>query len=145
MNYTIITVIESIYLFYMYFLFKTKYTLNTAILDKTVNKLGPFFVHKTEYNYNKVCDFGKFMAIVSIILAFVRLYYLDNPNIIIYTLGYGLVCLLLAFVMNMNAFIYLMPLVVTELIVIRSLYNDKTTKFNHNLLSRMLSKIYNMG
>lgn len=83
-----------------------------------------------KYNkiYDRQSDFGKFMAIVSIILGFVRLCYLDNHNIIIYTLGYGLVCLLLAFVMNMNAFIYLMPLVVTELIIIRSLYNDKTAK-----------------
>ena len=86
MNYTIITIIESIYLFYMYFLFKTKYNISTAILDKAVNKLGPFFAHKSQCYCNKVCGFGKVMAIISIILGFVRLNYLNNPNIIIYIL-----------------------------------------------------------
>ena len=85
MNYTIITIIESIYLFYMYFLFKTKYNISTAILDKAVNKLGPFFAHKSQCYCNKVCGFGKVMAIISIILGFVRLNYLNNPIIIIIT------------------------------------------------------------
>ena len=122
MNYTIITIIESIYLFYMYFLFKTKYNISTAILDKAVNKLGPFFAHKSQCYCNKVCGFGKVMAIISIILGFVRLNYLNNPNIIIYILGYGLSCVLLAFLLNMDAFIYLIPLIITEIIIILSLY-----------------------
>jgi hypothetical protein len=106
----------------MYFLFKTKYNISTAILDKAVNKLGPFFAHKSQCYCNKVCGFGKVMAIISIILGFVRLNYLNNPNIIIYILGYGLTCLLLAFLMNMDAFIYLIPLIITEIIIILSLY-----------------------
>jgi hypothetical protein len=128
MNYTIITILESIYLFYMYFLFKTKYNVSTAILDKAVNKLGPFFAHKTQCYCNKVCGFGKLLAIISIILGFVRLNYLNNPNIIMYILGYGLSCLLLAFLMNMDAFIYLIPLTITELIIILSLYNKEQIK-----------------
>jgi hypothetical protein len=128
MDYTIITIIESIYLFYMYFLFKTKYNISTAILDKAVNKLGPFFAHKTQCYCNKVCGFGKFMAIVSIILGFVRLNYLNNPNIIMYMLGYGLTCALLAFLLNMDAFIYLIPLIMTELIIILSLYKNNKDK-----------------
>ena len=132
MNYTIITILESIYLFYMYFLFKTKYNVSTAILDKAVNKLGPFFAHKTQCYCNKVCGFGKLMAIISIILGFVRLNYLNNPNIIMYILGYGLSCLLLAFLMNMDAFIYLIPLTITELIIILSLYNKEQIKKDQN-------------
>jgi len=127
MNYTIITIIESAYLFYMYFLFKTKYNISTAILDKAVNKLGPFFAHKSQCYCNKVCGFGKVMAIVSIILAFVRLDYLNNPDVILYTLGYGLTCLLLAFLMNTDAFIYLLPLLVTELIILWSLHKNNVT------------------
>ena len=125
MNYTIITIIESIYLFYMYFIFTTKYNLSIDIQDKATKKLGPFFAHKTDCNCNKVCDFGRLMAFISIILGFVRLNYLDNPNLFFYILGYGLSCLLLAFLMNMNAFIYLLPLVATELIILKSLYNNK--------------------
>ena len=125
MNYTIITIIESIYLFYMYFIFTTKFSLSFDFQDKTARKLGPFFAHKTDCNCNKVCDFGRFMAIVSIVLGFVRLNYLDKPYIIFYIFGYGILCLIIAFIMNMNAFIYLLPLVVTELIIILSLYNKK--------------------
>ena len=125
MNYTVITIVESLYLFFMYFLFKTKYSVGSAILDKEVNNLGPFFTHNTHCNCNKVCVFGKFMAFVSIILGFVRLNHLNNPNIIMYMLGYGLTCLLVAFLMNLNAFIYLLPLVVSELIIIFSLYKRR--------------------
>jgi len=112
----------------MYFLFKTKYNISSAILDKSVNELGFFFVHNSPCYCNKVCGFGKFMAIISIILAFVRLHYLDNPRTIAYSLVYGFTCLLIAFLMNMNAFIYLLPLVITELIIILSLYNKHPTK-----------------
>ena len=128
MNYTVITIVESLYLFFMYFLFTTKYSVGSAILDKEVNNLGPFFTHNTHCNCNKVCTFGKFMAIVSIILGFVRLNHLNNPNIIMYMLGYGLTCLLVAFLMNLNAFIYLLPLVVSELIIIISLYKRRKDK-----------------
>jgi hypothetical protein len=107
---------------------KTKYNISTAILDKAVNKLGPFFAHKTQCYCNKICGFGKVMAIISIILGFVRLNYLNNPNIIIYIFGYGLTCLLLAFLMNMDAFIYLIPLIITEIIIILSLYQKNKKK-----------------
>ena len=116
MNYLIITWVESIYLFYMYFLFKTKYNISTAVLDKAVNKLGPFFVHNSPCYCNKVCPFGKFIAIISILLGFLRLKY---------SLVYGFTCLLTAFLMNMNAFVYLIPLVITELIIIKSLYDKQ--------------------
>ena len=125
MNYLIITCVESIYLFYMYFLFKTKYNIGTAVLDKAVNKLGPFFVHNSPCYCNKVCPFGKFMAIISILLGFLRLKYLDNPRTVVYSLVYGFTCLLTAFLMNMNAFVYLIPLVITELIIIKSLHDKQ--------------------
>ena len=128
MNYTMITLLESIYLFYMYFIFETKYNISTALLDKAVNKLGPFFVHNSPHG-NKICDFGRVMAIISIFLGFVRLHYLDHPITLRYILGFDLSCLLTAFLMNMNAFIYLLPLVITELIIILSLYN----KHNKNV------------
>lgn len=125
MNYAIITLLEALYLFYMYFFFKTKYSLNTAILDKTVQLYGPFFLHNTGSYENKICLFGKFMAIIAIILAWLRLNHLQNPNVIIYTVSFDLVCLTLAFLMNTNAFIYLVPLVMTEIFVIQSLHKCK--------------------
>lgn len=125
MNYAIITLLEALYLFYMYFFFKTKYSLNTAILDKTVQSYGPFFVHNTGSYENKICLFGKFMAIIAIILAWLRLNHLQNPNVIIHTVSFDLVCLTLAFLMNTNAFIYLVPLVMTEIFVIQSLHKSK--------------------
>ena len=58
MNYTYITLFESLYLIYMYFFFKTKYNINTALLDKKIQNIGPFFVHNTGANENKICSFG---------------------------------------------------------------------------------------
>ena len=129
MNYLIITCMESIYLFYMYFLYKTDYNLSIAVLDKAVNKLGPFFVHNSSCYCNKICPFGKFMAMVSIVLGFIRLKYLDNPKTVQYSLVYGFTCLLMAFLMNMDAFVYLIPLVITELILIKSLYDKQRFKY----------------
>ena len=127
MNYTYITFFESLYLIYMYFFFKTKYNINTALLDKKIQKIGPFFVHNTGANENKICSFGKLMAIIAVILAWIRLRYLQNPNVVIYTILFNTTCVILAFLMNLNALIYIIPLMFTELYVIYTLM--KTNKY----------------
>lgn len=123
--YTIITLFASFYLFYVYFIFKTKYSLNTAMLDKSVQSYGPIFLHDTGSYENKICLFGKFMAIIAIILAWIRLNHLQNSKVILFTVSFDLLCLALAFLMNMNAFVYLVPLVITEIFIIQSLHKSK--------------------
>ena len=54
---TIITIFESVYLLYMYFIFKTTYSFSSAILDKQVQKMGSFFIHNTNRYEIKICLF----------------------------------------------------------------------------------------
>ena len=75
-----ITLIETTYLFYMYFLYKTNYSFNYAIFDKQIQSIGNFFVHDSKYYENKICMFGKYMAILAIILAWIRVYYIYQCN-----------------------------------------------------------------
>jgi hypothetical protein len=112
-----ITLCESIYLFYMFFLYKTKYSFNYAIFDRQVQSMGDFFIHN---NGNKICMFGKCMAILAIILAWIRVYYI-NKNFYKYTIIFDLICITLAFLMNMNSFIYIIPLIFTELYILREI------------------------
>ena len=116
-----ITLLESIYLFYMFFLFKTNYSFNYAIFDKDIQSVNPFFVHNTNKYENKICNFGKVMAIIAIILAWYRVYNINN-NIININIGFDIVCVILAGLMNMNALLYILPLVITEIYIIEIYY-----------------------
>jgi hypothetical protein len=120
MNKTITTtVIESIYLLYMYFFFKTTYIFNGASFEKETESLGQMFIHNTGEYENKVCMFGKIMAVLAVFLAIVRAYLLlANPTykntIITTTIGFNIFCLSMAYMMNLNAFVYVLPLILTE-------------------------------
>jgi len=120
MDLTEITLLESIYLFYMFFLFKTSYSFNYAIFDKDIQSVNSFFVHNNNKYENKICDFGKVMAIIAIILAWYRVNNINgySKNI---TIGFDIVCIILAGLMNMNALIYILPLVIGEIYVINKL------------------------
>ena len=48
-------IIESIYLFYMFFVFKTTYSFNLAICDKEIQELGTLFIHDSNIYENKIC------------------------------------------------------------------------------------------
>ena len=67
------------------------------------------------------------MAIIAVILAWIRLRYLQNPNVVIYTILFNTTCVILAFLMNLNALIYIIPLMFTELYVIYTMM--KTNKY----------------
>ena len=113
---TTITIFEVVYLFYMYFLFETSYNFNLAIFDKNIQDMGYFFVHNTSKYENKICGFGKLMAIIAIILAFIRLN--SNSNFIYENIRFDIICLILAVLMNLNAFIYIIPVLLCELYII---------------------------
>ena len=111
-------IIETIYLIYMFFLFKTKYSFNSAVFEKETENLGSLFVHNTNVYENKICVFGKFMAIVSIILAWFRFCLLKrkSENVLFISIQYYILCITLALLMNLNAFIYIIPLIIMEFI-----------------------------
>lgn len=121
------TVLESIYLFYMYFLFQTKYSFSSALFDANVQSLGSMFVHNTGVTENKVCMFGKFVALLAIGLAFLRVYALQNGyskrSLLILSLVFDIVCLVLAALLNCNAFLYVLPLIFVELYILGALKN----------------------
>jgi hypothetical protein len=118
MNLTFLTIFESLYLFYMYFIFKTNYSFNNAMFDKQFNSMGSYFVHDTGRFENKICLFGKFMAIFAIILAFIRLSSNNKPSLFYITLIFDIVCLLLASFMNLNALVYIIPIILCEIYII---------------------------
>ena len=123
-----ITLVESLYLLFMYFIYKTKYTYGQAPYDKETQRLGPMFVHDTGQYENKVCLFGKIMSLIAVMLAAARLYFIvyrdsssssssssNNTHILfITTLLFDTICIFLAYIMNFTAFIYLIPLLVPE-------------------------------
>ena len=123
-NPEIVTLIESLYLLFMYILFQTKYSVGQAYLEKDVQALGHFFVHDTGRYENKVCPFGKVMAVIAVALATIRLYFFNSKhkNTLFYTtLGFDLTCLSLAYVMNLNAFVYVLPIVFGEIYILNTL------------------------
>jgi hypothetical protein len=117
MQLLLITLFEIIYLFYMYFIFKTSYSFNLAIFNDQVNNLGSFFIHDTNIYQNKICIFGKYMAILAIILAAIRLYYNNSKTLFKYNLIFDLLCLVLATVMNLNALVYIIPIIFSEIYI----------------------------
>lgn len=118
MNSEQLFLLESLYLFYMFFIFKTTYSFNSAIYDEETQELGSLFIHNTNKYENKICMFGKIMAIVAIILAYIRL----SKNNTTFNIIFDVICVLLCFVMNLNALIYIIPLILVEIYII-SKYN----------------------
>ena len=116
---TVITFSEVVYLLYMYFIFKTSYTFSGASFEKQTEMLGQMFVHDTGHYENKICVFGKIMAIIAVILATFRanvlINYPTSKNVVIAaTIGFDLLCISLAYIMNLNALVYIIPLIFAE-------------------------------
>jgi hypothetical protein len=105
----------------MFFYFKTIYSFDFAIFDKEVQSINPFFIHDSGFYENKICGFGRLMAIIAIILAQVRIYNKDNKNIIPYIIGFDVFCIVLALLMNFNAVVYILPLIVSEIYLVKNI------------------------
>ena len=126
MNLILISYLESIYLLYMYFIYKTNYSFNHAIFDKEVNSMGSFFIHNSSFYENKICTFGKYMAIIAVSLIILRAYYIENCNnykkiIINTTITFDIVCIILASLMNLNALVYIIPVIFSEIYILQNI------------------------
>ena len=66
------------------------------------------------------------MAIVAIILAWLRVYYWNSNKdfIITNTIRFDGLCIILALLMNMNAVIYILPLIISEYYLIQYIPNN---------------------
>ena len=132
-NYTsskyIIPIIESIYIIYMWNFFKTTYSFHNIWETNlmSIQNLPDFFKHQiknTEYS-NKICPLGNLsaylLAIWIIITKIITPQHLSNKSqqyLKTATKIIFIITAILAFIMNLNAFIYLIPVFVYE-----TLYN----------------------
>jgi hypothetical protein len=107
----------------MFFIFKTKTGFKGSILDPA--PFGDMFIHDTGSYENKVCVFGKIMALIAIVFWTVRLYLMNSPEykkILFNTaVGFDLLCISLAAIMNLNAFVYILPIIPIELYFLNQL------------------------
>ena len=128
-NYTsskyIIPIIESIYIIYMWNFFKTTYSFHNIWETNlmSIPSIPQFFKHQiknTEYS-NKICPLGNLSAyLLAIWIILIKIItprhlskksqqYLKTATKIIF-----IITAILAFIMNLNAFIYLMPVFIYE-------------------------------
>ena len=109
-----ISIIEAIYIIFMFNYFKTKKPLDTGYI---LNKLGiknSYFQHNTiefEEPTNMVCPFGHFISWFIGLFLIVRNYLpvLKKNNKMF------LILLFIGSLMNFNVFIYLIPIFIIEL------------------------------
>jgi hypothetical protein len=124
----IYSLIESLYILYMYNLFKTKYFFHNPIeifLQNTIFKDNNTMKHEiknTDYS-SKICKFGKIISVILVILIYIRYQALVNKNyknMIFYTKITLIIVSIFSLILNMNAFIYLLPVFIYELYLINN-------------------------
>jgi hypothetical protein len=106
----------------MFFIYKTNYSFNSAVFDTNIQSIHSFFIHNNNKYENKICLFGKVMAIIAIILAWIRINIGKSTTVLYTTVIFDAVCVILAYLMNLNAFVYIIPLIISELFIIYLLY-----------------------
>lgn len=122
----IITLIESIFVYYMYNLFKTKISFHHPLEIYIQNKnFSNYLNHpiSTGLYESKICKLGNHVSVLIIIWLWIRLLF-KKENIL--KLNYFLFILILicSFLMNINAFIYLLPVFIYELFIFSKIKID---------------------
>lgn len=107
----LVTVIESLYLLYMFFIFKTTHSYSSALFDSHIQGFA-LLRHNTGAYENKVCLLGKILAVVAVLLFFLRLTKRIPPS---YVIVFNIFCIFVALLLNLNAFIYICPLIFSEM------------------------------
>lgn len=125
---SILTFLECAYLLYMYFWYSTTYSFGEGTYDKATQSLGSFFIHDTGNYENKVCGFGKVVAIFAVLLAVYRVYILSRCSdcvfsVRVWSILFELICCSMAYLMNLNAFFYIMPIAFVEFYILSNLDN----------------------
>jgi hypothetical protein len=123
-NMVLATIAQSVYLLYMYFVFKTTTNFYGASLEESLVRFGDIFVHNSSRKYNnKICDFGRIMACVAVAFWIWRVVRFQKKNsnkrrIMYSSIAFDVVGLYLAYCLNLNAFIYVLPVTFTEMFVL---------------------------
>jgi hypothetical protein len=119
-----ITIIECFYIYYMYNSFKTKisfhHPLEILIQTNSINNYIKHPINNGIYE-SKICKLGNHVSLVIIVYLLLRLYIIitstENSRNNVINFNYFLFSgiLIISFLMNFNAFLYLVPIYVYEL------------------------------
>ena len=118
MNQIVISIIESVYIFYMYNLFKTKISFHSPLeilIQK--NNINNFIKHSvsTGIYESKICPLGNYVSILLILWIISRNFIKKNiisVNNFIFSIVF--IC---SFILNINSFIYLIPVFFYEFFI----------------------------
>ena len=128
MNLYYYSLIESLYILYMYNLFKTNIFFQNPVeifLQETIfkgNKTMEHTINTVEY-CSKICKFGKLISVILTILIYIRYICIKNKNytnINFFTKLTLILVIVFSLVLNMNAFIYLIPVFIYELYLLNN-------------------------
>ncbi len=108
----IITLIEWIYLLYVFFIYKTEYHIGPSLLEQSTQSHW-LFIHDTGIKENKICPLGKALALVAISLSLLR-FTTPIRKYRYWNILFDGLCVILSIMMNLNATVYLLPLLCLE-------------------------------
>lgn len=125
----VISVLESFYIIYMWNYFKTRYSFHNIWEAPLMNKreMPEYFKHKinTGIYENKICPLGNtagYLLAAWILLRENFIYQMKDRNLVISKRKISklnkilfIIVAILAFIMNLNAFIYLIPVFIFEI------------------------------
>lgn len=117
----LITIIECIYLYYMFHIFKTKYSFNHPLEYLVNDNLGNYYEHPIgiiDNNKSKICKFGRDGSLIIIIYLILRYFILKlnllSRNILVIINKIVLLIIFLLSWMNLNAVIYFLPFILFD-------------------------------
>ena len=124
MNHIVISIIESVYIFYMYNLFKTKTSFHSPLeilIQK--NNINNFIKHpvSTGIYESKICPLGNYVSILLVLWIISRIFIKKNiipVNNFIFSIIF--IC---SFILNINSFIYLIPVFLYEFFIYPKLFS----------------------
>ena len=140
----LISMLEAFYVLYMWNYFKTKYSFHNVWEAPLLNRkeLPEFFKHEmnTGLYENKICPLGNlagYLLAAWILLRENFIYRMKNRNLIISKRKISklnrilfIIVAIVAFIMNLNAFIYLIPVFIYEIFL--QCIHCRKVKFNEN-------------
>ena len=112
--------IESFYIYFMYNIFKTKISFNHPLENILMKQpMSNYFKHpiQSDIYENKICPFGKLVSKMLVIWIFIRRYLSKKHKKTIKKINKFIFILVLigSLIMNLNSFIYLIPIFIFEL------------------------------
>ena len=119
MNHIVISIIESVYIFYMYNLFKTKTSFHSPLeilIQK--NNINNFIKHpvSTGIYESKICPLGNYVSIL-LVLWIISRNFIKKKNIIPVNNFIFSIIFICSFILNINSFIYLIPVFFYEFFI----------------------------